>query len=100
MSDLNSYLNERGITQAQMEVARNETRELIEAYSLREARMASNMTQVQLAREIGVSQNRVSRMENGDLDAMSINSLRRYVAALGGTLTLVADLPTGTVMIA
>ena len=55
------------------------------------------MTQVQVAREIGVSQNRVSRMENGDMNAMSIDSLRRYVTALGGELTLVADLPSGKV---
>lgn len=47
-----------------------------------------------------VSQNRVSRMENGDLGSMSLDTLRRYVEALGGHLTLVAELPSGTVMLA
>ena len=58
------------------------------------------MTQVEVAESIGVSQNRISRMENGDMGAMSIDSLRKYIAALGGNLKLIADLPTGTVEIA
>ena len=33
---------------------------------------------------MGVSQNRISRMENGDLGSMSLDTLRRYVEALAG----------------
>jgi|GEM_PF-4802716 len=36
-------------------------------------------------------------MEHGDLSVMSVDSIRRYVEALGGKLMLVADLPTGAV---
>ena len=97
MADLNTYLNKRGITDEEMSKARLETQAVIDAFSLKEARRASNMTQVQVACAIGVSQNRVSRMENGDMNAMSVDSLRRYVSALGGNLTLVADLPNGKV---
>lgn len=97
MADLNKYLEKRGITDDQMNKARSETQAVIDAFNLKEARKVSNMTQVEVARVIGVSQNRVSRMENGDMNAMSIDSLRRYVAALGGNLTLVADLPSGRV---
>ena len=97
MADLNKYLEKRGITDDQMNKARSETQAVIDAFNLKEARKVSNMTQVEVARLIGVSQNRVSRMENGDMNAMSIDSLRRYVAALGGNLTLVADLPSGRV---
>ena len=97
MANLNNYLHKRGISDVKMNRARQETQAIIDAYNLKEARKISNMTQVQVAREIGVSQNRVSRMENGDMNAMSIDSLRRYVSALGGELTLVADLPSGKV---
>ena len=97
MANLNNYLHKRGISDEKMNRARQETQAIIDAYNLKEARKISNMTQVQVAREIGVSQNRVSRMENGDMNAMSIDSLRRYVTALGGELTLVADLPSGKV---
>ena len=100
MAELNDYLESRGITEEQMEVARRQTQEYVDAYNLREARKAQNLTQVQVARAIGVSQNRVSRIENGDMGAMSVESLRRYIAALGGSLTLVADLPSGKVRLA
>ena len=33
---------------------------------------------------MGVSQNRISRMENGDLGSMSLDTLRRYMEALAG----------------
>ncbi len=97
MTNLNAYLKARGITEEQMQKARKSTQAAIDAYTLKEARKTSNMTQVQVARKIGVSQNRVSRIENGDMNAMSVDSLRQYVTALGGKLTLVADLPSGKV---
>ena len=100
MIELNAYLKKRGIAASEMEEARTETQAYIDAYNLREARRASNMTQVQVAQAIGVSQNRISRMENGDMGAMSIDSLRRYIAALGGNLSLVAELPCGKVKLA
>ena len=100
MSDLNAYLEKQGITAEQMDEARAETQAVIDSYNLRQARKASDMTQVELAKTMGVSQNRISRMENGDLGSMSLDTLRRYVEALGGRLTLVAELPSGTVMLA
>ena len=33
----------------------------------------------------------------GDIKTMSLESIRRYIEAVGGTLTLIAELPTGTV---
>lgn len=76
MTDLSAYLEKRGITEAQMDEARKRTQTLIESYSLREARKACGLTQEKLADAIGVSQNSVSRMENGDTDAMSLGAVR------------------------
>lgn len=100
MTNINEYLDKRGITATQIGEARNHTQAVIDAYNLREARKAVNMTQVELAEAMGVSQNRVSRMENGDINSMSLDTLRKYVGALGGSVTLVADLPTGKVSLA
>lgn len=100
MSNLDDYLKERGITDEQMAEAEAYTQAYIDAYNLREARKANHMTQVELAKAMGVSQNRVSRMENGDINSMSVETLRKYIEALGGRMTLVADLPTGKVSIA
>ncbi len=99
MSNLQAYLDKRGITPEEMAEARRDTLALIEAYNLREARKACHLTQVELARKIGVSQNRISRMENGDMGSIGLDALHRYVEALGGTLTLVADLPAGRVIL-
>ena len=100
MSELKTYLDKRGVTEEQMQEARQHTQAAIDAYNLREARKASNMTQVELAREMGVSQNRISRMENGDIGAMSLDVIRRYIEAVGGSIALVAELPTGDVRLA
>lgn len=100
MASLNEYLNKRGVTDEQMRNARQFTQAAIDAYNLREARKACSMTQVQLAETMGVSQNRISRMENGDINSMSLDTVRRYIEALGGSITLVADLPTGKVSLA
>ncbi|WP_278590858.1 helix-turn-helix domain-containing protein [Olsenella uli] len=88
-------LRECGITDEQMQVARERTQAYVDAYNLCEARKASHMTQVQVADAMGVSQNRVSQIENGDVDAMTVNSIRRYVEALGGRLTLTVEMPDG-----
>ena len=97
MTRLEAYLEKRGITEEQMDQSRQLTQAVIESYKLKEARKACNLTQFQLAEVMGVSQNSVSRMENGDIGSMSLDAIRRYVEALGGSLTLVADLPTGKV---
>ena len=99
MSNLDDYIKERGITEEQMQWAMARTKEYIDAYALREARTEEGLTQVQLASTMGVSQNRVSRMENGDLSKMSLDTIRRYIEALGGKLSLVADLPSGRVVL-
>lgn len=88
-------LEKRGIAEKQMQMTRERTRAYVGAYNLREARKERHMTQVQVAEAMGVSQNRVSQIENGDVDAMIVSSVRRYVEALGGRLTLTAELPDG-----
>lgn len=97
MADLNEYLKKRGIDEACMAQAREQTRAVLDAYRLREARKASGMTQVELAKAMGVSQNRVSKMESGAIGSMSFDTVRRYIEAVGGTLDVTAELPTGRV---
>jgi len=53
-----------------------------------EARQKAGLTQVELARRLGVSQAQVARMEKRGYDAYSLNSLRRYVQALGNGFSL------------
>lgn len=66
--------------------------ELDPARTLRQIREASDITQVQLAAAMGVAQTRVSVIERSDVTRTSIDTLRRYVAALGGHLHLEVEL--------
>ena len=58
----------------------------VRAYRLRELREQAKMTQVQLADSLQVSQNRISRIENGDIERTQVDTLRKYVEAFGGEL--------------
>ncbi len=58
----------------------------VRAYRLRELREQAAMTQVQLADALDVSQNRISRIEHGDIERTQVDTLRKYVEAFGGTL--------------
>lgn len=100
MAHLSAYLDTHKVSRGQME-RRDRRRGLwIDAYSLHEACKAFGRTQVQVAKAIGVSQNRVSHMESGDMGATGIDSLRRYIAVLGGSLTLDVRLPSGDIKFA
>jgi predicted transcriptional regulator len=48
----------------------------------------ADLTRVELAGRLGVSQAQVARMEKRGYDAYSLNSLRRYVQALGNGFSL------------
>jgi DNA-binding XRE family transcriptional regulator len=58
-------------------------------WRLAEMRLRRRMTQSQVASQMNISVARVSQIESGDVSTQDV--LRRYVAALGGTLHLVAD---------
>jgi predicted XRE-type DNA-binding protein len=49
------------------------------------------MNQAEVARAMGVSQARVSRMEHGDVERMQVGSIAAYITAIGGHLRMVAD---------
>ena len=70
-----------------------EGRLLVEGYELQQARKACGMTQKEVAAKMGVSQKRISDLENGSIDVMQVETLRRYITSLGGTLEITAKLP-------
>ena len=61
------------------------------AHRLAELRKRQHTTQVQVAKAMGVSQARVSRIEKGQLERSEVETLAAYVKALGGKLKIVAD---------
>jgi DNA-binding XRE family transcriptional regulator len=68
---------------------REQTQRQIAAYqlTLREIRRAQSMTQMTIAKALGVNQSQVSRIEN-EAD-LYLSTLQNYIEALGGELELV-----------
>ncbi len=62
-------------------------REAVAGFHLGELRKLVGKTQAEVAALVGVSQSRISQIENGDIEAMGLETLRAYAAALGGTST-------------
>jgi DNA-binding XRE family transcriptional regulator len=70
--------------------ARERREAYVRGHQLAEMRAAAGVTQAELAGALGVSQARVSRIEHGEISGIEI--IRAYVAALGGTIDVVARL--------
>src|SRR5690606_15904580 len=61
------------------------------AWHLSQVRRDQDRTQSELAKAMGMPPPRVSEIERGDLDRITLAALRAYVGALGGTTRVVAD---------
>lgn len=57
-------------------------------YRLQQIRKDLGITQKELAQRIGVSQNRISQIEHGNISSASIGTLDKYFNALGVKLTV------------
>ena len=64
---------------------------IAEKKSLQELRRAHKLTQKRMAQVLGIGQDSVSRLEKRT--DLLISTLRGYVEALGGRLSLVAEFP-------
>lgn len=62
-----------------------------EEMTLRELRTARKLTQVRLARTLGITQDSVSRLEKRS--DFLLSTLRKTVEAMGGNLSVVAEFP-------
>jgi DNA-binding XRE family transcriptional regulator len=87
---LEQQLAHRPIDEAELEEMVQDLQQQVRAFRLREVREAQAMTQVEMAAELGVGQNRVSAIERGDIDHTQVSTLRRYVESLGGRLSIEA----------
>jgi hypothetical protein len=78
---------DRAAIAAGMERLRAEQR----AYRLAEMRRRLGFNQAQVAARMGVTQGRVSAIENARAGATELRTIAAYVEALGGRLEIIAD---------
>ena len=64
---------------------------IAEEMTLRELRHARKLTQVRMAKKLGIGQDGISKLEK-HADLM-ISTLRKTVEAMGGSMSLVAEFP-------
>jgi predicted transcriptional regulator len=97
---MEELLAKRPVDRAAVNAHKKRMVDEVRAYRLRELREASELTQVELAGRLHVSQNRVSRIEHGDIDRAQVDTLRKYVEALGGRLRVEVELGDERIQIA
>ncbi|GAC1499176.1 MAG: helix-turn-helix domain-containing protein [Pseudarthrobacter sp.] len=97
---MEELLAKRPVDRAAVHAHKKRMVDAVRAYRLRELREASELTQVELAGRLHVSQNRVSRIEHGDIDRAQVDTLRKYVEALGGRLRVEVELGDERIQIA
>lgn len=82
----------RRLSAAQRKAVETRAAELIaEEMTLRELRRARKLTQVRIAKALGITQDSVSRLEKRS--DLLLSTLRKTIKAMGGTLALVAEFP-------
>lgn len=70
----------------------NRAKELLaEEMTLRELRKAHKLTQQRLAESLGVGQDQICKLEQRS--DLLLSTLRSYVEAMGGKLTIMAEFP-------
>ncbi|MFJ6669998.1 XRE family transcriptional regulator [Actinosynnema sp. NPDC091369] len=81
------------------EEARNRTQAYVVGFRLTQLREQQGLSQSEVAARMGISQPRVSQLERGEVDQMVVDTLERYITALGGHLRFVAGFDDHDVVI-
>jgi len=76
------------LDEGRVEVYQALARSRVRAYRLTELRKEAGLNQNDLAKKLGVSQSRVSRIERGELEHTEIATLRAFTQALGAELEI------------
>lgn len=88
---LDDQLRARPVDEGRVAPIESSLRLEVRAARLRDIRASRSITQVALADELNITQNRVSAIEHGLIEKTQVDTLRRYVEALGGRLTIAAE---------
>jgi predicted XRE-type DNA-binding protein len=89
--NVGELLTDLDLSEEDMAHARQTTEDHVRAWHLAQVRTEQDRTQEDVAQALGVKQPRISAIERGDLDTVTLATLRAYVRALGGSLRVVAD---------
>lgn len=85
---LEDVMAKMGVTWEDIEPYKRELERYLDGYALAEVRKAQGVTQRELAQRVGVSQNRISKIEKGDFHKTQLGTVQKYIEALGGRVSV------------
>lgn len=88
MTTLEELQTKRPVDRTLIEMHKQRMLVEVRAYQLRELREQAGLTQAELAERIGVGQRQVSKIETGDLENAKVGTIRKYLEAVGGLMTV------------
>jgi transcriptional regulator with XRE-family HTH domain len=100
MTTLEEWAMKRPVNRDVVNAHKERMREEMRATKLRELREALNLSQIDLASLLHVSQNSVSKLERGDIERAKIETIRRYIEAIGGALRIEVEVGEERIQIA
>ena len=90
--NLESLIRERGLSLKAIEQERARLLKQQRLYALRQLRSLAQKTQTEISEAIGVTQNRVSKLERYDLEKLELRTITSYIEALEGKLTIEVEI--------
>lgn len=85
------FMDEFAIDEGDVAAAGERIDAYVQGWNLAQMRKDAGFTQAEIADVLGVTQSRISAIENGDPNSMALATIRAYIEALGGKLRLAAE---------
>lgn len=85
---LEDFLRDRPVDRHAIDEAKENMMAQVRAHRLRELRESAGLTQSDVAQRLGVSQRQVSKIERGEIETTKLGTIRNYLSAIGGSLSL------------
>lgn len=92
MKEFHALTNEIAARPGAEQRIQEDVSRMLNVLALEKLRTRKKLTQAALAARMGLSQRRVSAIENTPADDLKLDTLRRYIESLGGQLELTAVL--------
>ncbi|RAX50819.1 transcriptional regulator [Arthrobacter sp. AQ5-05] len=85
---LRDFLAEHPVDLERVEAHKERMLAAVRTHRLREPREAAGLAQEQVATRIGVPQRQVSKIRHGNQEDSKVGTIRGYMEAVGGNLTM------------
>lgn len=90
--DLDQLSSELGLDKERIDQEKLRLLNQQRLFALRELRRLANKTQTEISEAMGVTQNRISKLERYELEKIELRTLAAFANALGGKLKIVVSI--------